>query len=57
MQDSPGWIKNIKAAINRISKKDSKCFQYAVTIALNHEKIGQNSESTTKIKPFISKYN
>ena len=37
--DSPGWIKNKKASINPINKKDNKCFQYAVTGALNHEKI------------------
>ena len=33
--DSPEWIK--KATLNRINKKDNKCFQYAVTVALNHE--------------------
>ena len=35
--DSSDWIKNKKAAINLINKKDNKCFQYAVTVALNHE--------------------
>ena len=39
--DSPDWIKNKKATINPIIKKDDKCFQYAVT----------------KIKSFINKYN
>ena len=33
--DSPDWIKNKKATINTINKKDNKCFQYAVTVALN----------------------
>ena len=28
--NSPDWIKNKKATINPISKKDNKCFQYAV---------------------------
>ena len=28
---SPDWIKNIKATINPINKKDLKWFQYAVT--------------------------
>ena len=51
--DSPDWIKNRKAAINPINKKDNKCFQYA----LNHEEIGKHSERITKIKPFINKYN
>ena len=34
-----------------------KCFQYAVTVALNHEKIKWNPERFSKIKPFINKYN
>ena len=28
------WMKNIKATINPIDKKDNKCFQYAVTVEL-----------------------
>ena len=32
---SPDWIKNKKAIINPINKKDDKWFQYAVTVALN----------------------
>ena len=36
--DSPDWIKNKKAIINPINKKHKKCFQYAVTVALNHKK-------------------
>ena len=26
--DSPDWIKNKKAAINSINKKNNECFQY-----------------------------
>ena len=37
--DSPDWIKNKKAAVNPINKKDNKCFQYTVTVALNYEEI------------------
>ena len=37
--DSPDWIKNKKATINPINKKDNKCFRYAVTVTLNHEEI------------------
>ena len=33
------WIKNKSATINIINKKDDKCFQYAVTVALNFEEI------------------
>ena len=35
----------------------NKYFQYAVTVTLNHEEINKDSQRTTKIKPFISKYN
>ena len=55
--DSPEWLKNKKASINPINKKDDNCFLYAITVVLNYEKIGKNSEKITKIKPFINKYN
>ena len=37
--DSPDWMKNKKATRNPINKKDSKCFQYAVAVVLNHENV------------------
>ena len=49
--------KNKKATINPVNRKGNKCFQWAVTIALNHEKIGSNHERITKTKSFINKYN
>ena len=39
--DSPDWIKSKKATIGSINKKDDRCFQYPVTVALNHKDIGQ----------------
>ena len=54
--DSPDCIKNKEVTINPINKKENKCFQYTVTVALTHEEIGKNSERATKIKPFINKY-
>ena len=33
--DFPDWIKKKKTAINP-KNEDDKCFQYAVTLALNH---------------------
>ena len=54
--DSPSWIKNKKATINPINKKNNKCFQYAVTVAVNHKEIQKHAERITKIKPFINKY-
>ena len=38
-KDSSDWIKNKQATINPINIEDNKCFQYAVTAALNHEDI------------------
>ena len=37
--DSPDWIKNKNSSINPINKKDKKCFQYAITVPLNHKEI------------------
>ena len=37
--DSPDCINDKKATINPTNKKDNKCFQYAITVALNHEEI------------------
>ena len=34
--DSPTWLKNKKATINP-KHNDDKCFQYAITVALNHK--------------------
>ena len=40
---SPEWILNKRATINP-KNKDNKCFQYSITVALNHLKIGNNPE-------------
>ena len=39
-----------KATINLIIKKDNKCFQYAVKVALNHEETKKDQQRITKIK-------
>ena len=49
--------KNKKAKINPINKDNNKCFQYAVTVGLNHEEIKKDPQGITKCKPFINKYN
>ena len=54
--DSPKWLKDKKSTINTINK-DYKCFQYAVTLALNLDKIRKNPQRISKIKPFIDQYN
>ena len=54
--DSREWIKNKRATINP-KNKSNKCFQYAVTVALNHDKINNNPQRVSKMKPFINQYN
>ena len=54
--DSPKWLKDKKSTINLINN-DDKCFQYAVTLALNLDKIRKNPQRISKIKPFIEQYN
>ena len=54
--DSPKWLKDKKSTVNQ-KNNDNKCFQYAVTLALNIEKINDHPERISKIKPFIEKYN
>ena len=54
--DSPKLLKNKKSTINP-KKTDDKCFQYAVTLALNLDNIDNDPERESKIKPFIEKYN
>ena len=55
--DSPDQLKSKKTTINPINKKDNKCLQYAVTVALNYEEIQKDLQRITKVKPFINKYN
>ena len=53
---SPKWLKNKRATIN--TKNDNNnCFQYALTVALNHQKIKKDPQRISKIKPFINQYN
>ena len=54
--DSPKWLKNKKSTINP-KNNDDKCFQYAVTLALNLDKIKKDPQRVSKIKPFIEKCN
>ena len=54
--ESAKWIKDKKSTINP-KNNDYKCFQYAVTVALNHDKINKNPQIVSKLKPFIDQYN
>ena len=49
-------MKNKKSTIN-LKNNYFKCFQYAVTLAFNLDKINKNSQRISKIKPFIEQYN
>ena len=53
--DSPQWLKNKKATINH-KNNDDKCFQYAISVALNYQNIEKDPQRITKIKPFIDQY-
>ena len=50
------WLLNKRATKNP-KNNDDKCFQYAITAALNHQKIENHPERISNIKPFINQYN
>ena len=52
--DSPKWLKDKKSTINP-KNNDDKCFQYAVTLALNLDKMKKDPKRVSKIKRFIEK--
>ena len=55
--ESSTWLKSKKCTINSQNKNDNNCFQYALTVALNYEKINNHPEQLSKIRPFIDQYN
>ena len=55
--NSPKWLKNKKTTINPQNKKDDRCFQYALTVALSYQNIKNNPQRVSKIKPFNDQYN
>ena len=54
--DSPKWLKDKKSTINP-KNNDDKCFQYAVTLALNLDNTDNHPERISTIKPLINQYN
>ena len=50
------WMQN-KGATKNCQNYDDKCFQYAITIALNYDEIGNHHQRVNKVKPFIDQYN
>ena len=53
---SPEWVLNKRATINP-KNEDNKCFQYSITVALNHQNIESHPERISNIKPFVDQYN
>ena len=54
--DSPKWLKNKKAIINP-KNKDGNCFLYALTVALNYEKMNILILSNhKKLKKILKEY-
>ena len=49
-------MKDKKSTINP-KNNDDKCFQYAVTLALNLDKIKKDPQRVSKTKPFTEKCN
>ena len=53
---STEWILNKRTTTNP-KNKDNKCFQYSITVALNHQNIENQPERISNIKSFIDQYN
>ena len=53
---SPEWLENKKATINP-QNDDDNCFQYAITVVLNHQNIKNHPERISNIEPFSNQYN
>ena len=50
--DSLKWLKNKKATINP-KNDDNKCFQYALTVALNYEQIKKEPKEYQKLNHLL----
>ena len=53
---SPKWILNKREIINP-KNKDNKCFQYLITVALNHQNIENHAERISNIISFTDQHN
>ena len=53
--DSPKWLKIKKATINS-KTNDDKCFQYLITVALNHEQVKGHPETISNFEPSTDRY-
>ena len=55
--NTPEWLINKRTIINPQNKNDNNRFQYAITVALNYQKIESHPQRISNIKPFINQYN
>ena len=57
--ESPTWLASKKATINpqNTAEDDSKCFMYAVTVALHNHEINNHPERISKLIPYIKNDN
>ena len=53
---SSKWLRNKGATINPQNYDDNNCFQYATTIALNHQNIENHPETISNLEPFTDQY-
>ena len=49
---SPEWVLNKRATINP-KNEDNKCFQYSITVALNHQNIESHPEKISNINHLL----
>ena len=54
---SPEWLRNKRATTNPQNEDHNNCFQFAVTVAVNHQNNENHLERISNIKPFINQYN
>ena len=54
--DSPEWLKNKRATVNP-KNKDNECFKYAITVALNHEKLKMTFKEYQKLSLLLININ
>ena len=51
--ESPTWLKSKKCTINPQNKNGNNCFQYALTLAFNYDKINNHPEILSKLHPSL----
>ena len=58
MRSDGDYTDRIKIKPATINPEDNdKCFQYSVSVALNHEKVVKDLQRVSKTKPFTNNYN